>query len=137
MSMLKEFKEFAMKGNVIDLAVGVVVGAAFGAIVTSLVADVVMPVLGQLTAGVDFSKAAVVLREASEDGKKPAVLLAYGKFINTLINFVIITFVIFLVVKGINALKRKEAAAPPPPAEPSAQEKLLTEIRDLLKQQAR
>jgi large conductance mechanosensitive channel len=137
MSMLKEFKEVAMKGNVIDLAVGVVVGAAFGAIVTSLVADVVMPVLGQLTAGVDFSKAAVVLREASEDGKKPAVLLAYGKFINTLINFIIIAFVIFLVVKGINALKRKEAAAPPPPAEPTAQEKLLTEIRDLLKQQAR
>lgn len=137
MSMLKEFKEFAMKGNVIDLAVGVVIGAAFGAIVTSLVADIVMPVLGQLTAGIDFSKAAVVLKEASADGKTPATLLAYGKFINTLINFVIIAFVIFLVVKGINAMKRKEAAAPPPPAAPSAQEVLLTEIRDLLRQQAR
>lgn len=137
MSMLKEFKEFAMKGNVVDLAVGVVIGAAFGAIVTSLVGDIVMPVLGQLTAGIDFSKAAVVLKEGSADGKVAPVLLAYGKFINTLINFVIIAFVIFLVVKGINSLRKKEAAAPAAPAAPTASEKLLTEIRDLLQKQPR
>jgi large conductance mechanosensitive channel len=116
MSMMKEFKDFAMRGNVIDLAVGVVIGAAFGAIVNSLVGDVVMPLIGMLTSGIDFSKAAVVLREASADGKLPAVLLSYGKF--------------FLVVKAMNAVKKKEAAAP---AAPSAQEKLLAEIRDLLK----
>jgi large conductance mechanosensitive channel len=134
---MKEFKEFAMKGNVIDLAVGVVIGAAFGAIVTSLVADVVMPVLGLLTSGINFSEAHLVLKEANPDAKTPAVLLSYGKFINTLINFVIIAFAIFLVVKAINIAKRKEAAAPPVPAAPTAQEVLLTEIRDLLKQQAR
>jgi large conductance mechanosensitive channel len=133
MSTLKEFKDFAMKGNVVDLAVAVVIGAAFGAIVTSLVADVVMPVLGLLTSGVDFSKAAVVLKEASADGKVPAVLLSYGKFINTVINFVIIAFVIFLIVKGITSLRKKEAAAPAAPAAPTTQEQLLMEIRDLLK----
>jgi large conductance mechanosensitive channel len=129
MSMMKEFKEFAMRGNVVDLAVGVVIGAAFGAIVTSLVGDIVMPLIGIATAGVDFSKAALVLREASADGKAPAVLLSYGKFLQTIINFVIVAFVIFLVVKAMNAVKKKEAAAP---AAPSAQEKLLAEIRDLL-----
>lgn len=133
MSIGSEFKAFVMRGNVVDLAVGVIIGAAFGSIVTSLVADVFMPVIGQITAGIDFSKAAVVLKEASADGKTPAVLLAYGKFIQACINFVIVAFVIFLVVKGMNALKQKEAAAPPAPAEPSAQEKLLAEIRDLLK----
>jgi large conductance mechanosensitive channel len=130
MSMIKEFKDFAMRGNVVDLAVGVVIGAAFGAIVTSLVGDVVMPVIGMATSGVDFSKAAIVLKEASADGKTPAVLLAYGKFIQALINFVIVAFVIFLVVKAMNAVKKKEAAAP---AATPAQEVLLREIRDLLK----
>jgi large conductance mechanosensitive channel len=133
MSIGSEFKAFAMRGNVIDLAVGVVIGAAFGTIVTSLVGDVIMPVIGQLTAGVDFSKAALVLKEASEDGKTPAVLLGYGKFIQAIINFIIVAFAIFLVVKGINAMKKAEAAAPPPPPAPSNEEKLLTEIRDLLK----
>ncbi len=130
MSMVKEFKDFAMRGNVVDLAVGVVIGAAFGAIVTSLVGDVVMPVIGMATSGVDFSKSALILKEASADGKTPAVLLAYGKLIQTIINFVIVAFVIFLVVKAMNSVKKKEAAAP---AAPSAQEVLLTEIRDLLK----
>lgn len=130
MSMMKEFKDFAMRGNVVDLAVGVVIGAAFGAIVTSLVGDVVMPLIGIATSGVDFSKAALVLKDASADGKTPAVLLAYGKFLQTVINFIIVAFVIFLVVKAMNAVKKKEAAAP---AAPPAQEVLLREIRDLLK----
>jgi large conductance mechanosensitive channel len=134
MSMVKEFKDFAMRGNVVDLAVGVVIGAAFGAIVNSLVGDMVMPAIGIVTFGVDFSKAALVLREASADGKTPAVLLSYGKFLQTAINFVIVAFVIFLVVKGMNAMKKKEAAAPAAPPTPSAQELLLTEIRDLLRQ---
>ena len=133
MSMLQEFKAFVMRGNVVDLAVGVVIGGAFGAIVTSLVGDVVMPAIGMLASGVDFSKSALILKEASADGKTPAVLLSYGKFIQTTINFVIVAFVIFLVIKAMNAMKKKEAAAPTLPPEPSAQEKLLTEIRDLLK----
>ena len=133
MSMLQEFKAFVMRGSVVDLAVGVVIGGAFGAIVTSLVGDIVMPAIGMLTSGVDFSKAALILKEASADGKTPAVLLSYGKFIQTTINFVIVAFVIFLVIKSINAMKQKEAAAPTLPPEPSAQEKLLAEIRDLLK----
>ncbi|MES2489904.1 MAG: large-conductance mechanosensitive channel protein MscL [Pseudomonadota bacterium] len=130
MSMMKEFKDFAMRGNVVDLAVGVVIGAAFGAIVTSLVGDVVMPVIGMATSGVDFSKSALVLQEASADGKTPAVLLSYGKFLQAVINFVIVAFVIFLVVKAMNSVKKKEAAAP---AATPAQEVLLAEIRDLLK----
>lgn len=133
MSMLQEFKAFVMRGNVVDLAVGVVIGGAFGAIVTSLVGDIVMPTVGILTSGVDFSKAALVMKEASADGKTPAVLLSYGKFIQTTINFIIVAFVIFLVIKAMNAMKKKEAAAPTLPPEPSAQEKLLAEIRDLLK----
>ncbi|GAC1634012.1 MAG: large-conductance mechanosensitive channel protein MscL [Nevskia sp.] len=133
MSMANEFKAFVMRGNVVDLAVGVIIGAAFGAIVTSLVGDVFMPVIGQVTSGIDFSKAAIVLKEASADGKTPPVLLAYGKFIQASINFVIVAFVIFLIVKAMNAAKKKEEAAPAAPPEPSAQEKLLMEIRDLLK----
>ena len=133
MSMLQEFKAFVMRGNVVDLAVGVVIGGAFGAIVTSLVGDIVMPAIGMLTSGVDFSKVALVLKEASADGKTPAVLLSYGKFIQATINFVIVAFVIFLVIKAMNAMKKKEATAPTLPPEPSAQEKLLAEIRDLLK----
>lgn len=134
MSMLQEFKTFAMKGNVVDLAVGVVIGSAFGAIVTSLVGDLIMPVVGILTGGVDFSKAALVLREASADGKVPAVLFGYGKFIQTFINFIIVAWAIFMLVKGMNTLKKMDAAAAP--AAPPAQEVLLAEIRDLLKKQA-
>ncbi len=131
MSMLKEFKEFAMRGSVIDLAVGVVIGGAFGTIVSSLVADVIMPLLGQLTGGVDFSNLAITLHEAVNG--KPAVLLGYGKFIQATFTFVIIAFAIFLMVKLINSVTRKPPAAPAPPPEPSAEEKLLGEIRDLLK----
>ena len=119
-----------MRGNVGDLAGGVVIGAAFGAIGTSLVGDVVMPLIGMATSGVDFSHAALVLKDASADGKTPAVLLSYGKLLQTIINFIIVAFVIFLVVKAMNAVKKKEAAAP---AAPPAQEVLLREIRDLLK----
>lgn len=133
MSMAAEFKAFVMRGNVVDLAVGVIIGAAFGAIVTSLVGDVFMPVIGQLTSGIDFSKAGYVLKEASADGKTPAVVVAYGKFIQATINFLIVAFVIFLIVKAMNAAKKKEEVAPAAPPEPSAQEKLLMEIRDLLK----
>lgn len=128
--MLDEFKAFAVRGNVIDLAVGVVIGGAFGAIVTSLVGDLIMPVVGLLTSGVDFSKAAIVLKEASADGKTPAVLFGYGKFIQAVINFCIVAFAVFLLVKGVNAARHKKAADP---AAPTAQEKLLMEIRDLLK----
>lgn len=137
MSVLNEFKTFAMRGNVVDLAVGVVIGGAFGAIVTSLVGDLFMPVVGILTGGIDFSKAALVLKEASADGKTPAVLFGYGKFIQSVINFVIVAWAIFMLVKAMNTLKKKEEAAPPPaPPAPSAEEKLLAEIRDLLKKQA-
>lgn len=130
MSMLKEFKDFAMKGNVVDLAVGVIIGAAFGKIVSSLVGDIFMPILGLATGGINFSDMAIKLKDASADGKVPAVLLAYGKFIQNSIDFVIVAFAIFLFVKAINSFKKKQEAAP---AAPSAQEMLLTEIRDLLK----
>ena len=134
MNVVNEFKQFVMRGNVVDLAVGVVIGGAFGGIVTSLVGDIIMPVIGMMTSGVDFSKAAWVLKDASPDGKAPAVLLSYGKFLQASLNFLIIAFVIFLVVKGMNTLKQRYAAAPPP-APVNTQEKLLAEIRDLLKQQ--
>jgi len=134
MSVIKEFKEFAVRGNVIDLAVGVVIGAAFGKIVSSLVGDVVMPLLGLAIGGIDFSDMAITLKAAQ--GDQPAVLLSYGKFIQTMFDFTIVAFAIFLLIKAVNRLKRKQEAAPapaaPPPA-PSAEEKLLTEIRDLLK----
>jgi len=131
MSMIKEFKEFAVRGNVIDLAVGVVIGAAFGKIVSSLVGDVVMPLLGLAIGGVDFSDMAVTLKAAQ--GDQPAVLLSYGKFIQTMFDFTIVAFAIFMLVKGVNRLKRKQEQAPAAPPAPSAEEKLLTEIRDLLK----
>lgn len=133
MSIIKEFKEFAVKGNVVDMAVGIIIGAAFGKIVTSVVGDVIMPPIGLLIGGVDFSDLAVVLKEATAD--TPAVTIAYGKFIQTILNFTIVAFAIFMVVKGINRLKRKEEAAPTPPANPapSKEELLLTEIRDLLR----
>jgi large conductance mechanosensitive channel len=138
--MLKEFKEFAMRGNVIDLAIGVIIGAAFGKIVTSLVNDVLMPPIGLLLGNVDFSNLFVNLNgdyetvEAATSAGAPIV--KYGLFINTVIDFLIVAFVIFLVVKGINRLKRKqEAAPPPPPPGPTAEEKLLMEIRDAIKAQ--
>ncbi|MDB5974470.1 MAG: large-conductance mechanosensitive channel MscL [Nevskia sp.] len=131
MSIMKEFREFAMKGNVVDLAVGVIIGGAFGKIVSSLVGDIFMPLLGLITGGVNFSDMAVTLRAASADGKTPAVLLAYGKFIQNTFDFVILAFVIFLFIKAINRFKSRLDAAP---AATPAQEVLLTEIRDLLKQ---
>ncbi len=132
--MFKEFREFAMRGNVVDLAVGLIIGAAFGAIVTSLVADIIMPMIGFATGGMDFSKFAYELKPATVvDGKEvTAVTINYGKFINFVITFVIVAFAMFLVVKAMNKMKRKEEAAPPPPPPPSPQEKLLIEIRDLL-----
>jgi large conductance mechanosensitive channel len=122
--MLQEFKAFAMRGNVIDLAVGVVIGGAFGAIVSSLVGDIIMPIIGVLTGGVDFSGLAVVVGKAS---------ITYGKFIQAAFQFIIIAFALFMVVKAMNATKKKEDAKPEAPAEPTADIKLLTEIRDLLK----
>ncbi|OGD30136.1 MAG: large-conductance mechanosensitive channel [Candidatus Aminicenantes bacterium RBG_13_63_10] len=132
MSLGKEFKEFAMRGNVIDLAVGVIIGTAFGKIVSSLVADVIMPPLGLLIGGVNFSRLAVTLKPAAGDA--PAMTLNYGLFIQAAVDFIIIAFVIFLAVKGINKLT-KPAPAPAVPAKPTNEELLLGEIRDLLKKQ--
>lgn len=134
MGMMQEFKEFAMKGNVVDLAVGVVIGGAFGGIVGSLVGDVIMPVVGIMTGGIDFSHMGAVLKAA--EGDKPAVVLGYGKLIQTIINFLIVAFSIFMVVKQMNRLKKETPPPPPAPPEPSAEEKLLTQIRDLLKARA-
>jgi len=131
MSMLKEFKDFAMRGNVIDMAVGIVIGAAFGKIVSSLVANVLMPPIGMILGGVDFSNLAIVLKEAV--GDKPAVVLGYGVFIQAIVDFVIIAFAIFMVVKSMNSLKKKKEEVPPAPPKPSNEEVLLGEIRDLLK----
>ena len=131
MSMMKEFKSFAMRGNVVDMAVGIVIGAAFGKIVSSFVADVLMPPIGMLLGGVDFAKLAITLREASEGVE--AVTIRYGVWINTVIDFIIIAFAIFIVVKGINNMKKKEEEKPAPPPEPSKEEVLLTEIRDALR----
>lgn len=132
MSMLKEFKEFAIKGNAIDMAVGIIIGAAFGKVISSLVADVFMPPIGVLVGGVDFTKLALTLKEAA--GNTPAVTLNYGNFIQTLVDFTIIAFAIFMAIKFINKLKRKEVAAPAVIPEPSREELLLAEIRDLLKE---
>lgn len=135
MSILKEFKEFAIKGNAIDMAVGIVIGGAFGKVVTSLVTDIIMPPIGFVTGGIDFSAHKLVLRQAVEGGA-PEVAVTWGIMANTLLNFVIVAFAIFMVVKTMNRLKRQEAAAPTPPAvppPPSAEVVLLTEIRDLLK----
>lgn len=132
MSMLQEFKKFAMRGNVVDMAVGIIVGGAFGKIVSSFVADVIMQPIGLLIGGVDFSKLAITIKEAA--GTAAAVTLNYGKFIQSVVDFVIIAFAIFMAIKGMNALKKKEEAAPAPPPAPSNEEVLLGEIRDLLKQ---
>ena len=131
MSVLKEFKEFAVKGNVVDLAIGVVIGAAFGKIVASFVEDVVMPPLGVLIGGVSFGELAIRLKEAA--GSSPPVLWKYGKFLQTCVDFAIIALAIFVVVKAINRMKREEPAKPAVPPEPTRQEVLLQEIRDLLK----
>jgi large conductance mechanosensitive channel len=133
MSVFKEFREFIARGNVVDLAVGVIIGGAFGAIVKSLVDQVIMPPIGLLTSGVDFAKLEWVLKPADEATKKAAVAIQYGAFINTCIQFLIVAFVIFLLVKAINTLRRQEAEAPAAPPAPTATEALLAEIRDLLK----
>jgi len=141
MSMLKEFKEFAMRGNVVDLAVGVIIGGAFGKIVTSIVNDVLMPPIGKAMGGVNFAdlfinldsaKGTFASLKAAKDAG--AAVIAYGSFINTVIDFTIVAFCIFMVIKGMNSMKKKPApAAPAPPPEPTKEEKLLTEIRDILK----
>ncbi len=129
--MIKEFKEFVSKGNVVDLAVGVIIGAAFGKIVSSLVDDIIMPPIGMVLGGVDFSKMAITLKEAV--GDKPAVLIKYGEFINVVITFLIVAFCIFMIVKAVNVMKKKEEAAPAAPQAPSKEVILLTEIRDALR----
>ncbi len=133
--LLKEFRDFAMRGNVVDLAVGLIIGAAFGAIVSSLVNDIIMPIVGVVTGGVDFSSLVYTLKPASTlpDGTEvAAVTINYGKFINYIVTFIIVAFAMFMLVKAMNSMKKKEEAAPAAPPEPSPQEKLLAEIRDLL-----
>jgi large conductance mechanosensitive channel len=132
MGIIKEFKEFAIKGNVVDMAVGVVIGTAFAKVVSSLVGDIIMPPIGVLLGGVDFSSLSIVVREAVD--KKPAVLISYGRFLQTILDFTIIAFSIFMAIKALNALKKKEAAAQEAPPGPTKQEVLLEEIRDLLKE---
>jgi len=132
MGMMKEFKEFAAKGNVVDMAVGIIIGGAFGKIVSSIVGDVILPPIGLLLGGVDFGSLAVTLKQTAGDAE--AVVISYGKFIQTIVDFVIIAFAIFLAVKGLNRLKRKQAEAPAAPPAPSKEEILLAEIRDILRE---
>jgi large conductance mechanosensitive channel len=132
--MLKEFRDFIARGNVVDLAVGVIIGGAFGAIVKSLVDQIIMPPIGVLTGGVDFAALKWVLKPAA--GKVAEVAIGYGLFINTIIQFIIIALAIFLMVKAVNSLRREEAKAPVEPEAPTTSEALLTEIRDLLKNRA-
>jgi large conductance mechanosensitive channel len=132
--MLKEFREFAMRGNVVDLAVGIIIGGAFGKIVSSVVNDMIMPPIGILVGGVDFKDLKFILKEA--EGDAAAVTLNYGNFLQTTFDFIIIAFAVFLMIKAMNSMKKKEAEAPATPAAPPApskEETLLTEIRDLLK----
>lgn len=131
MGMMSEFKDFAMRGNVVDMAVGIVIGGAFGKIVSSFVADVLMPPIGLMLGGVDFSNLAVTLQQAT--GEAEAVLLKYGVFIQTVVDFIIIAFAIFMVVKAMNSLKAEEPEVEEAPPEPSKEEVLLTEIRDALR----
>ena len=133
MSMMKEFRDFAMRGNVVDMAVGIVIGGAFGKIVSSFVNDILMPPIGMAIGGVDFSDLAITLKEAS--GEVAAVTVNYGTFIQTTLDFIIIAFAIFMVIKAMNSMKKKEEEAPAEPPKPSAEETLLTEIRDLLKKE--
>lgn len=132
MAIGKEFKEFAMRGNVVDLAVGVIIGAAFGKIVTSLVNDIIMPPIGYLTGGIDFKNLKIIIKGGDPTKKIADVSINYGNFINTTIEFLIIAFCIFLIVKAINSLKEEEEAAPAADPAPTKEEALLTEIRDLL-----
>ena len=140
--MLQEFKKFALRGNVVDLAIGVIIGAAFGKIVDSLVTDVIMPIIGRLLGGLDFSNYFIGLTSASSQAptydaaKKAGATLGYGQFLTVTLNFIIIAWVIFLVVKGMNRLLTREEATPPPPAPPTKDQELLAEIRDLLKARA-
>jgi large conductance mechanosensitive channel len=140
--MFKEFKEFAIKGSLVDIAIGITIGAAFGAVAASFVSDVFTPPLGLILGGVDFANSFVVLKQGANLGAYSslaaakadgAVTLNYGLFINTAINFLIVAFVMFIIIKAVNRLKKAEVAAPAPPAGPTADQKLLTEIRDLLK----
>ena len=140
--MLKEFKEFAMRGNVVDMAIGIIIGAAFGAIVASFVGDVLMPVIGLGLGGMDFSNFFIVLKEGNPPGPYASVAavkmaggvaLAWGLLVNTVVNFLIVAFALFMVIKGMNATRRQEVPAPPAP---TGEEKLLTEIRDLLARRA-
>lgn len=139
MSVIKEFKQFAMRGNVVDMAVGIIIGGAFGKIVSSIVNDVIMPPIGMLVGGVNFAELKLIIKEATVDAAGlavNAVTINYGNFIQVVIDFLIIAFAIFMVIKGMNSIKKKEAAAPtppPPPPPPSKEEELLAEIRDLLK----
>lgn len=137
MGFISEFKAFAVKGNVVDMAVGVIIGGAFGKIVTSVIEDLIMPVVGRVVGNVDFSNMFLALSGQSgknlADAKKEGAVLAYGNFITVSINFLIMAFCIFLMVKAINNVKKKEEAKPAPPPEPSKEEKLLAEIRDILK----
>ena len=138
--MLKEFREFALKGNMVDLAIGVIIGAAFGGLVQSIVNDLLMPIIGYLTGGIDFSQMYIQLKGAPQptlaQAKTAGATIAYGNFITLVINFLIVAWVLFLVVKAMNRLKRQAPPAPPEPAKPSRQEVLLTEIRDALKNRA-
>lgn len=135
MGIIKEFREFAVRGNVVDMAVGIIIGAAFGKIVSSFVADVMMPPLAYITGGADFTDKKLVLRDAVMEGEKvvtPAVTMNYGTFITVTIDFILVAFAVFLLIKGINAMKRKQEATPAPPPGPTKDQELLMEIRDLL-----
>ncbi|HEY4166669.1 MAG TPA: large conductance mechanosensitive channel protein MscL [Reyranella sp.] len=140
--MLQEFKKFALRGNVVDLAIGVIIGAAFSKIVDSLVTDIIMPIIGRIFGGLDFSNYFFGLTSGSSQAstydaaKKAGATLGYGQFLTVAVNFLLIAFVLFLVVRGINRLSAKEQDAPPPPKPPSKEEELLGEIRDLLKARA-
>lgn len=131
MKILKEFQQFAMRGNVIDMAVGIIIGSAFGKIISSLVEDIIMPPIGYIMGGMDFSNLKIILKEATD--KAPIVAIKYGVFINVIINFTIVAFAMFMLIRAMNTLKKKEEVAPSAPPKPSNQELLLAEIRDLLK----
>ncbi|MEM6343396.1 MAG: large-conductance mechanosensitive channel protein MscL [Bacteroidota bacterium] len=142
--MLKEFKEFAIKGNMLDMAVGIIIGAAFGTVISSLVADILTPLISGIFGTPDFKDLYAILKAATETPEGPGldafrnaggVAIAYGNFINQVISFLLVALALFFVIKGMNSLKRKEEEAPAAPPEPSAEEKLLTEIRDALKAQ--
>lgn len=140
--MLQEFKKFAMRGNVVDLAIGVIIGVAFGKIVDSLVNDIIMPIIGRIFGGLDFTNYFIGLTPAASQAstydaaKKAGATLGYGTFITVTVNFIIIAFVLFLIIRGMNRMMKKEQDAPPPPAPPTKDQELLTEIRDLLRGRA-